>query len=147
MWPQFDPWVGKIPWSRTRQLTAVFLSGESPWTEDPGRLHVAYGVSKSRLDMTEQRSTVQHNSVKQLSFKTKINAWWKQCQTLFFGAPGSLRMVIAAMKWGTLAPWGEGCSRPGYHVWEQGHCFAGGGSVWSRLWFFRWSCVDVRVGL
>ena len=20
-------------------------------------------------------------------------------------------------------------------------------SVWSRLWFFQWSCVDVRVGL
>ena len=20
-------------------------------------------------------------------------------------------------------------------------------SVWSRLWFFQWSCMDVRVGL
>ena len=25
----FDPWVGKIPWRRAWQLTAVFLSGES----------------------------------------------------------------------------------------------------------------------
>ena len=24
---------------------------------------------------------------------------WKECQTLFFGAPKSLQMVIAAMKW------------------------------------------------
>ena len=24
--------------------------------------------------------------------------WWKQCQTLFFWAPKSLQMVIAAMK-------------------------------------------------
>ena len=32
------------------------------------------GVSKSRLDMTEQLSTAPHNSVKQLSFKAKINA-------------------------------------------------------------------------
>ena len=24
---------------------------------------------------------------------------WKQCQTLFLGAPESLQMVIAAMKW------------------------------------------------
>ena len=28
----FDPWVGKIPWRRTWQPTAV-LPGESPWTE------------------------------------------------------------------------------------------------------------------
>ena len=25
----FDPWVGKIPWRRTRQPTPVFLPGES----------------------------------------------------------------------------------------------------------------------
>ena len=38
---KFDPWVGKIPWSRTWQLTPVFLPGKfhgersladySPW--------------------------------------------------------------------------------------------------------------------
>ena len=27
--PGFDPWVGKIPWRRKRQLTPVFLPGES----------------------------------------------------------------------------------------------------------------------
>ena len=32
---------------------------------------------------------------------------WKQCQTLFFGAPKSLKMVIAAMKLKTLTPWKE----------------------------------------
>ena len=32
---------------------------------------------------------------------------WKQCQTLFLGAPKSLQMVIAAMKLKTLAPWKE----------------------------------------
>ena len=31
-------WVGKIPWRRARQLTPVFLPGESPWTEEPGGL-------------------------------------------------------------------------------------------------------------
>ena len=30
--------VGKIPWRRKWQPTAVFLSGESPWTEEPGGL-------------------------------------------------------------------------------------------------------------
>ena len=36
--PGFDPWVGKIPWRRERVPTPVFLPGESPWTEEPGRL-------------------------------------------------------------------------------------------------------------
>ena len=39
MWETgFNPWVGKIPWRRAWQPTQVFLPGESPWTEDPGRL-------------------------------------------------------------------------------------------------------------
>ena len=32
--PEFNPWVGKIPWRRVWQPTSVFLPGESPWTED-----------------------------------------------------------------------------------------------------------------
>ena len=35
---RFNPWVGKIPWRRAQQSTPVFLPGESPWTEEPGRL-------------------------------------------------------------------------------------------------------------
>ena len=34
----FDPWVRKVPWRRKRQPTPVFLPGESPWAEEPGRL-------------------------------------------------------------------------------------------------------------
>ena len=35
----FNPWVGKNPWRRKWQPTAVFLPGEwSPWTEEPGGL-------------------------------------------------------------------------------------------------------------
>ena len=37
-WFWFDPWVGKIPWRRDCQLTPVFLLGESPSTEEAGRL-------------------------------------------------------------------------------------------------------------
>ena len=36
--PEFDPWVGRIPWWRAWQHTPVFLLGESPWTEEPGGL-------------------------------------------------------------------------------------------------------------
>ena len=32
-----DPWIGKIPWRRAWQPMPVFLPGESPWTEEPGR--------------------------------------------------------------------------------------------------------------
>ena len=35
---QLVSWVGKIPWRRKWQPTPVFLPGESPWTEEPGRL-------------------------------------------------------------------------------------------------------------
>ena len=34
----FNPRVGKIPWKTQWQLTIVFFPGESPWTEEPGRL-------------------------------------------------------------------------------------------------------------
>ena len=35
---KWENWVGKIPWRRARQPTPtpVFLSGESPWREEPG---------------------------------------------------------------------------------------------------------------
>ena len=34
----YDPWVGEIPWRRAWQPTPILLLGESPWTEEPGRL-------------------------------------------------------------------------------------------------------------
>ena len=36
--PGLYPWIGKIPWRRAWQPTPVFLPGESPWTEESGRL-------------------------------------------------------------------------------------------------------------
>ena len=36
--PEFNSWVGTIPWRRAWQHTPVFLPGESPWTEEPGGL-------------------------------------------------------------------------------------------------------------
>ena len=31
------PGLGRFPWRRAWQPTPVFLPGESPWTEEPGR--------------------------------------------------------------------------------------------------------------
>jgi len=36
--PGFDPWVGKIPYRRAWKPSPVFLSGESPWIAEPGKL-------------------------------------------------------------------------------------------------------------
>ena len=51
---------------------------------------------------------------------------WKQCQTLFLGAPKSLQMVIAAMKLKDT-PWKESYDQPRYHIKKQRHYFANKG--------------------
>ena len=54
---------------------------------------------------------------------------WKQCQTLFFGAPKSLQMMTAAMKLKkTLAPWKKSYDQPRQHIKKQRHYFANKGS-------------------
>ena len=63
-----------------------------------------------------------------------------------FAAPKSLLMVIAAMKLkdvssleGKLWPTQTACQKAETLLSQQR-------SIWSRLWFFQWSCMDVRVG-
>ena len=51
---------------------------------------------------------------------------WKQCQTLFFGAPKSLQMVIAAMKLKDT-PWKESYDQPRQYIKKQRHYFANKG--------------------
>ena len=46
--PGFDPWVGKIPWSRKWQPTPVFLPGKSHGQE-PGGLQ-SVGLQRVRRD-------------------------------------------------------------------------------------------------
>ena len=50
----FDPWVRKVPWRRTGQLTSVFLPGESHGQRSP----VGYSPwGCKELDMTEHTHT------------------------------------------------------------------------------------------
>ena len=58
-WPGFNPWVGKISWRRTRKPTAVFLPGESPWTEEPGGLQ---SMRSQRFRHSFETKYTQHNS-------------------------------------------------------------------------------------
>ena len=49
----FGPWMRKIPCRRERQPTPVFLSGESPGTEEPSRLE-SQRVAKSGTDVHQR---------------------------------------------------------------------------------------------
>ena len=51
---------------------------------------------------------------------------WKQCQTLFLGAPKSLQIVIAAMKL-KEAPWKESYDQPRQHNKKHRHYFVNKG--------------------
>ena len=48
---------------------------------------------------------------------------WKQCQTLFWGAPKSLQMVIAAMKLKDAYSLEESYDQPRQHIKKQRHYF------------------------
>ena len=52
---------------------------------------------------------------------------WKQCQTLFFGAPESLQMVTAAMKFKDAYSLEGNYDQPRQHIQKQRHYFANKG--------------------
>jgi len=45
--PGFDPWVGKIPWTRERLLTPVF------WPREFHGLYSPWGVTKSQIRLSD----------------------------------------------------------------------------------------------
>ena len=49
---------------------------------------------------------------------------WKQCQTLFWGAPKSLQMVTADMKLKDICSLEENYDQPRQHIQKQTHYFA-----------------------
>ena len=64
---------------------------------------------------------------------------WKQWQTLFWGDPKSLQMVIAAMKLKD-APWKKSCDQPRQHIKNWRHYFANKGPS-SHIYVFSGSHV------
>ena len=74
---------------------------------------------------------------------------WKQCQTLFFGAPKSLQMVTAAMKLKDAYSLEESYDQTREHIQKQRHYFAnkgpsnqGYGSSSSHVWMLK---IDYKV--
>ena len=60
-------WVGKSPWRRTWQPTPVFLPGESPWTENPGRLQ---SMESQRV---EHDSATKHSTEHRVRFYKSLS--------------------------------------------------------------------------
>ena len=52
---------------------------------------------------------------------------WKQWQTLFFGAPKSLQMVVTAAMKLKDTPWKKSYDQPRQHIKKQRHYFANQG--------------------
>ena len=52
----FYSWFGKIPWRRAWHPTPVFLPGESPRTEEPGRVQ-SMGLQRVRHDLATEHIT------------------------------------------------------------------------------------------
>ena len=50
----FDPWVGKIPWSKEMAAHCSVLAWEIPWTEEPGRLQ-SLGSQRVRRDLATKQ--------------------------------------------------------------------------------------------
>ena len=57
--PGFHPWVRRIPWRREWQPIPVFLSGESPWTEEPGGPQ-SMGSKRTGHSWVTKHSTAHH---------------------------------------------------------------------------------------
>ena len=63
----------------------------------------------------------------------KMGKQWKQCQTLFLGAPKSLQMVTEAMKLKDACPLEESYDQPRQHIKKQRHYFANTGLSSQRI--------------
>ena len=74
---------------------------------------------------------------------------WKQCQTLFLGAPKSLQVVTAAMKLKTLASWKKNYDQHTQHIKKQRHYFTNKGPSSqsygfssSHVWMWELDCKE-----
>ena len=72
--PGFDPWVGKIPWRKVWQPTPIYLPGESPWTEKPGRLQ-SMGSQRVRHDWATKPSTYEYTHMGRARTLPVVSAW------------------------------------------------------------------------
>ena len=68
----WHPGLGRSPWRSAWQPTPVFLPGESPWTEEPGRLQ-SMGSQWVGHDWVTTRRTALMNNTEVLQTTRKLN--------------------------------------------------------------------------
>ena len=114
------------------------LQGEISITSDMQMIPPLWEESKEELKslLMKVKEESETGGLKFNIQKTKIMAsgpitsWqtdgkqWKQCQTLFCGAPKSLQMVTAAMKLKDACSWNKSYDKPRQHIKKQRHYFA-----------------------
>ena len=72
--PWFNSQVRKIPWRRAWQPTPVFLPGESPWTEERGRLE-SLGSQRVGQDWATKYNTAQTGMSTKLDVLSRTGFW------------------------------------------------------------------------
>ena len=72
---------------------------------------------------------------------------WKQCQTLFWGAPKTLQMVTAATKLKDTYSLERNHDQPRWHIEKQRHYFASKCPSRQGCGFFSSHVMDVGVEL
>ena len=76
----FDPWVGKIPWSRKWKLTHI-LAWKIPWTEEPDRLH-SIGLQRVKQDWAHKHTNWAFDPwLRKIHECTVLSLANKSCQT------------------------------------------------------------------
>jgi len=89
----YSPWIS--PGQNTGVSSLFFLQGIFTTQEsNQGLLHCRLFFFSLPTELSGKPKRGMHRCFEKLN----ITIQWKQCQTLFSGAPKSLQMVIAAMK-------------------------------------------------
>ena len=95
----FDSWVRKTPWRRKWKPTPVFLPGESPWTEKPGRLQ-SMGSHRVGHDWSNSACTLSNRNWHNVPYFKKGKLYSKQKLSDFW---------VIILHRSTKCLWNHGC--------------------------------------
>ena len=103
----FDPWVGKIPWSRKWQASHI-LAWEIPWTEEPGG-YSPLGHKESYMNNWLILNSKIVPGGKSVHWKLRNQAWQYchqlQCSFLFTARKTWRSQVTNEICWPRKDPW------------------------------------------
>ena len=74
----FNPWVGKIPWSRKWHSHSSILAWKIPWTEDPGGLQ---SMKRVRHDWAAEYTRAHTHTLLKTSCPHSSNVWIEELQS------------------------------------------------------------------